>query len=94
MSIQSTELQNMSKRKTPEQQLEALTLKEAQLKARIQKKRAQVKGQQRKKDTRRKIIAGALALEHMTRDKQFAATMKQLLQEHVTRPEDRELFDL
>ena len=84
----------MTKRKTPEQQLEELTIKEAQLKARIQKKKAQVRGAERKKDTRRKIIAGALALEHATQDQQFQATMTKLLNEHVTRPEDRKLFNL
>ena len=52
----------MSTRKTPEQQLDELLQKEARLKAQIQKKAAQVRGVERKKDTRRKIIAGALAL--------------------------------
>jgi len=84
----------MAKRKTPEEQLEELAVKKRQLEARMQKKKAQVRGEKRKKDTRRKIIAGALALEHMAHDKQFADTMKRLLLEHVTRPEDRKLFDL
>lgn len=84
----------MAQRKTPEEQLEALTKQEAQLKARIQKKKAQVKGAERKKDTRRKIIAGALALEHMTHDPQFRTAMQKLIEEQVTRPEDRKLFDL
>jgi large subunit ribosomal protein L7/L12 len=85
---------NMSTRKTPEQQLNELLQKEARLKAQIQKKAAQVRGVDRKKDTRRKIIAGALALEHMAHDKEFANVMKKLLNEHVTRTADRELFDL
>lgn len=84
----------MSTRKTPEQQLDELLQKEARLKAQIQKKAAQVRGAERKKDTRRKIIAGALALEHMAHDKEFAKVLKRLLNEHVTRPEDRKLFDL
>lgn len=84
----------MKKRKTPEQQLEELTIKEGQLKARIQKKKAQVRGADRKKDTRRKIIAGALALEHAGQDAQFGQALNRLLNEHVTRPEDRKLFDL
>jgi len=85
---------DMSTRKTPEQQLEELRQKEARLKAQIQKKAAQVRGAERKKDTRRKIIAGALALEHMTHDASFRTAMQRLLQEHITRPEDRKLFDL
>jgi vacuolar-type H+-ATPase subunit E/Vma4 len=84
----------MSTRKTPEQQLEALRQKEARLKAQIQRKAAQVNAAKRKRDTRRKIIAGAIALEHMAHDKEFANVLKRLLNEHVTRPEDRKLFGL
>ncbi len=84
----------MPNRKTPEQQLAELQKKEAQLKARIQKKKAEVATITRKQDTRRKIIAGALALEHMAFDKQFETAMQRLLREHVKRPEDRKLFDL
>lgn len=84
----------MANRKSPEEQLAELEAKESQLKARIQKKRAEVAGKKRKQDTRRKIIAGALALEHAEQDGQFGATLTKLLREHVTRPEDRKLFDL
>ena len=84
----------MPTRSTPSEQLEKLELKQKQLDARIQKKRAQVRSQKRKEDTRRKIIAGALALEHMTHDKKFAATMGKLIEEHVTRESDKRLFDL
>lgn len=84
----------MTNRKSPEEQLAELELKESQLKARIQKKRAEVRGKTRRQDTRRKIIAGAIALEHAERDQFFANTLNKLLREHVTRPEDRKLFDL
>lgn len=84
----------MTRRRPPEEQLTELEQKKAQLEARIQKKRAEVRGKTRKQDTRRKIIAGALALEHAEQNKQFGATLKRLLKEHVTRPEDRKLFDL
>lgn len=84
----------MTKRKTPEQQLEELRTKEAQIKARIQKKAAQVRGADRKKDTRRKIIAGALALEHAANNEAFGAELNRLLNHHVKRLEDRKLFDL
>ena len=83
----------MARRKTPEEQLADLQQKESQLQARIQKKRAEVAKLNRKQDTRRKIIAGALALENMAQDEQFSATMQRLLHDHVTRPEDRKLFD-
>jgi len=81
-------------RRPPEEQLAELERKEAQLKARIQKKRAEVKGKTRRQDTRRKIIAGALALEHAEKDGMFRSTLERLLKEHVKRPEDRKLFDL
>lgn len=84
----------MTKRRTPEQQLDDLREQEKRLKARIQKKSAQVRSAERKKDTRRKIIAGALALEHAEQDPNFGIVLKQLLREYVTRPEDRALFDL
>lgn len=84
----------MTKRSTPTEQLAKLEKKQDQIQARIQKKKAQVRGQQRKEDTRRKIIAGAIALEHMTHDKKFRTTMQTLIEEHVTRENDRKLFDL
>jgi hypothetical protein len=81
-------------RRPPEEQLAELERKEAQLKARIQKKRAEVKSKNRRQDTRRKIIAGAIVLEHAEHDQFFANTLEKLLKKHVTRPEDRKLFDL
>ena len=84
----------MPKRKTDEELLAELEAKKSQLDARIQKKRAAVRTRQRKLDTRRKIIAGALALEHASIDKAFGATLLKLLNEHVTRPDDRKLFQL
>ena len=84
----------MTTRKTPEQQLAELETKQSQINARIQKKRAEVSKLKRKQDTRRKIIAGALALENMEQDGQFAEAMRGLLKTHITRPEDRKLFNL
>lgn len=84
----------MPKRKTDEELLAELEAKKSQLDARIQKKRAAVRTRQRKLDTRRKIIAGALALEHASIDKAFGATLHKLLDEQVTRTDDRKLFQL
>ena len=84
----------MSGRKPPEQQLAELEEKQAQLKARIDQKRAQVRSAERKRDTRRKIIAGAVVLEHAQIDPIFGATLRDLLARHVTRDEDRKLLDL
>jgi hypothetical protein len=52
------------------------------------------KKQARADDARRKIIAGALALEHMAKNpgSEFGKTMLRLLDEY-TRPHERPLFD-
>jgi hypothetical protein len=81
-------------RKTPEEKLQELEQKKAQLAAQITRTKAQVRGQERKRDTRRKIIAGALALEHAEQNPDFRKELTRLLEQHVTRPQDRELFDL
>jgi hypothetical protein len=49
--------------------------------------------QERKDDTRRKIIAGAVALEYAEQNAGFAAELAALLNQCVTRPQDRALFD-
>ena len=84
----------MTGRRPPEEQLADLERKERQLKARIQKKKAEVAGKNRKQDTRRKIIAGAIVLEHAERDQFFANTLEKLLKQHVKRAGDKKLFNL
>lgn len=84
----------MSKRKTNEELLQELEKKKSQIDARIQKKRAAIRTSQRKQDTRRKIIAGALALEHANQNTQFGKELRHLIDQHVNRPEDRKLFNL
>jgi len=86
----------MAVRKSPQQKLDELREKEAQLKARIQKEKAKLATDERKRDTRRKIIAGALALEHAEQnpDSEFATVLHRLLSRHVDRDQDRALFDL
>ena len=81
-------------RKTPEEKLAALQQQKAQIDARIKAEAAKVRTAERKKDTRRKVIAGALALEHAQRDPAFRATLNKLIGENVPRPEDRALFDM
>ena len=49
--------------------------------------------QQRKDDTRRKILAGAAALQHAENDAAFAAELTALLNRYVTEPRNRALFD-
>jgi hypothetical protein len=56
--------------------------------------RARDKDQARREDARRKIIAGALALEHFAKNpgSEFGQVMFRLLDEYA-RPEDRALFE-
>ena len=49
--------------------------------------------QQRRDDTRRKIIAGAVLLNHAATNPAFAAEVIVLLNLRVTDPRDRALFD-
>ena len=90
-------------RKTSEEKLADLKAKEQAIKDREKKRLAQVRAQianensklaakARKQDTRRKVIAGALALKHMEIDPNFADTMRKLLNDHVERDEDKKLF--
>ena len=81
-------------RKPPEEKLQELEEKRAQIQARIDKERARLKTEERKRDTRRKIIAGALALEHAQLNPNFAKELEKLLDRNVTREGDRALFNL
>lgn len=83
----------MAKRKTPDEKLAELHAKRDQLNARIQRETAKVRSQTRKEDTRRKIIAGAIALEHCEHDPNFKQYMDDLLRRHV-KDADKKLFDL
>lgn len=81
-------------RKTTEEKIADLKHREAQLQARIKAESAKLRTAERKKDTRRKVIAGALALEHAEQDPAFRATLEKLISKHVPRPEDRALFNV
>ena len=81
-------------RKPPDEKIAELEEKRGQIEALIQKHKARARVEERKKDTRRKIIAGALALEHASIDPAFREAMHKLIQEHVTREGDKALFDL
>ncbi len=76
--------------------LKKLKEQQEKLKARIQREKNRISDQERKKDTRRKIIAGALALTHADQHPQssFAKQLRQLINEHVAKDTDRALFDL
>ena len=68
----------------------------AQLQARLKAQKARDREKQRKLDTRRKIIAGALTLEHMGRnpDSDFTRIMAMLIDQYTLGDRERALFDL
>ena len=80
--------------KTPEQVLAELQAKKRQIDERIKTQSARLNAVERKADTRRKILAGAVALEHAEHDKDFKAKLYALIQRGVTRDNDRALFNL
>lgn len=80
-------------RQSPAEKLKALQKKQAQLDAQIKNEKAKIKADERKQDTRRKIVAGAIALEHMEHDENFKVAMEQLLRKHV-KDSDKHLFEI
>lgn len=85
---------------TLEQQAAALKEKHAreaaQMTARLKDARARETKAERKRDTQRKIVMGALAGHHMTAnpDSDFARTLMRLLDDYTYTPSHRDLFDL
>jgi hypothetical protein len=81
-------------RQKPKDKIERLRLELAQKQAQLKAEEAREKETARKSDTRRKVIAGALAVEHMEKNptSDFAKVLGKLLDEYVTRPMDRALF--
>ena len=79
-------------KKTDADRLAALKQKEAALKARIAKLENKAKAQDRKRDTRRKIIIGGAVMAHTKHDKAFGAALRQALQAAVTKDADREVI--
>jgi len=71
---------------------EAVKPSEEQLAARRQLAEAREALRARKRDARRKIVAGAVALAHVGHDGDFRRDFCRRLQMHVTRPHDRALF--
>lgn len=81
-----------------EADIEAQRKKLEQLKAQKQqieaRERAKLRGIERKNDTRRKILAGAMVVEMMQSDEDVKRKIMARLDGFLTRPDDRALFDL
>ena len=74
-----------------EEKLKQLKTRQARLDAR---KRAVASRQERKNDTRRKILLGATVLARIERKEIDQAEVDRWLDQSLTRPDDRALFDL
>lgn len=83
---------------TIDEKIEEAEKKLKQLKAKKQKeeaqKRAALAKQERANDTRRKILAGALALDMMNKDETAKQRFLDKLDKFLKRDDDRALFDL
>ena len=81
-------------RRNSTDRLDQLRKRRDQIDAQLKALEARNKQAERKADTRRKVIAGALALEHFekNRDSEFGRVLFRLLDEYVVRPHDRALF--
>jgi len=60
----------------------------------IAREKNRLKEQTRKRNTRRKILAGAIALSTCEKDPEFKKQFFDLLSRFIEKPQDRELLDL
>ena len=74
--------------------LETLKAKKEQIEARIKNLENKERLQQKKQDTRRKILIGAMVLEMVGKDHEAKKKINTQLDVFLTRPMDRELFGL
>ena len=74
--------------------LKRLLERQAQLKAQIQQAKAQERSRERKLDIRRKLLIGAAILHQVEQQQWPESKLKAMMDEFLTRPEDRCLFDL
>jgi hypothetical protein len=80
--------------KVKNEKLELLLVKEAQIKAQIQAIKQRDSAEERKKDTRRKILIGGAVLAKIKRKEWNDKQLHDLLDSELKADRDRELFDL
>ena len=74
--------------------LDKLRARQEVLQARIRREEAKTRVQERKADTRRKILAGAGVLDRAEKDAAFKAELHGMLAGFLVRADDRALFGL
>lgn len=80
--------------KTDEEKLAELQARIMALKARAATIEGRKKAQERKVDTRRKVLAGAMILHHRETDEKARTWVDKKLDEFLERDQDRALFGL
>lgn len=80
----------MARRRTPEEQLADLEKKKKSIESEMRKARGKLQREQRKLDTRRKIILGAAVMANAQQDADLNAWVQLIIEELPAR--DRELF--
>jgi large subunit ribosomal protein L7/L12 len=83
----------MKEKKLSQRTLDRLKEKRATLNARIQAAEARFKTDERKKDTRRKILVGSYYLDHAAKENNMHE-IKEKMKTYLKRPSDRALFEL
>ena len=74
--------------------LKLLIEKRDAVNARIKREQGKLRAVERKSDTRRKVLAGAAALEWAKRDNEFSSRLMAELKAFLVREDDRALFGL
>ena len=74
--------------------LSLLIEKREAVNARIKQEENKLRASERKRETRRKVLAGAAVLEWAKRDNEFSARLITELKAFLVRDEDRALFGL
>jgi hypothetical protein len=77
-----------------QKKLAALEVKRSQINAQIQAIKARENGQQRKDDTRRKVLIGSVVLKMLKTGEMPQERLNQLLDKHLEAERDRKLFGL
>lgn len=74
--------------------IEKLEQRKNALERRLQIARARLKNEDRKKDTRRKILVGAMLLAKAEEDHETLSALTRQLDDYLTAKRDRDLFGL
>lgn len=81
-------------RAEPEERLRKLKEKQARVNAEIQRTEARQREAERKRETRRLILLGSMALDQVARGQVTEQVFKARMDRFLRRPQDRALFDL